>query len=55
VAAHYPGLRGIVVEKGDSVSGIPFVATNTVMKSAGDSESLARRVLDFAKSVIAID
>ena len=55
VAAHYPGLRGIVVENGDSVYGIPFVATNTVMKNAADSESLARRVLDFAKSVIATD
>jgi LPPG:FO 2-phospho-L-lactate transferase len=52
VAAHYPGLRAIVVENGDTVSGIPFLATNTVMKNAGDSESLAREVLAFAQSVI---
>jgi LPPG:FO 2-phospho-L-lactate transferase len=52
VAAHYPRLRGIVVENGDTVSGIPFHATNTIMKNIADSESLAREVLAFAKSIV---
>ncbi len=48
IAAHYPKLRGLVVERGDSVAGLPFLATSTIMKGADDSERLARAVLAFA-------
>jgi LPPG:FO 2-phospho-L-lactate transferase len=48
VAAHYPGLRGMVVERGDAVPGLPVLATDTVMRSPAESERLAREVLDFA-------
>jgi LPPG:FO 2-phospho-L-lactate transferase len=53
IAAHYPGLRGMVVEIGDSVPGVRTVATETVMKSPADSERLAREVLALARSVVA--
>jgi LPPG:FO 2-phospho-L-lactate transferase len=48
VAAHYPGLAAMVVERGDSVAGLPVLATDTVMRSAADSERLAQEVLAFA-------
>lgn len=48
VAAHYPRLRGIVVERGDVVAGLPFLATETVMRGEADSERLARETLAFA-------
>jgi LPPG:FO 2-phospho-L-lactate transferase len=52
VAAHYPGLRGIVVERGDDVPGVKLRPTATIMKSAGDSEQLARETLALAEEVI---
>ena len=51
VAAHYPQLRGIVVERGDSVPGFRTAETDTVMLSAADSERLARVVLELGKAV----
>jgi LPPG:FO 2-phospho-L-lactate transferase len=51
IAAHYPKLRGIVVEHGDHVPGVPSLATMTVMRSADDSERLARAVLEFARTL----
>lgn len=51
VAAHYPGLAAIVVEEGDTVDGIPTLATRTVMKSPAQSAALAREVLAFAASL----
>jgi LPPG:FO 2-phospho-L-lactate transferase len=48
IAAHYPGLRRMVVERGDSVPGLRVLATDTVMRSGADSERLARELLDFA-------
>jgi LPPG:FO 2-phospho-L-lactate transferase len=48
IAAHYPGLRGMVVERGDDVPGLRVLATDTVRHSAADSERLAREVLEFA-------
>jgi LPPG:FO 2-phospho-L-lactate transferase len=47
VAAHYPGLRGMVVERGDAVP-VRALATDTVMRGPEDSERLAREVLGFA-------
>jgi len=49
VAAHYPGLAGMVVEDGDAVPGLPTLQTSTVMRSAADSEALARSVLGLAE------
>ncbi len=51
VAAHYPRLRGIVVERGDTVAGLPVLATETVMRGEADSERLARETLDFAATL----
>jgi LPPG:FO 2-phospho-L-lactate transferase len=51
IAAHYPKLRGIVVEHGDTVPGVRSLATATVMKSADDSERLAHAVLEFARTL----
>jgi LPPG:FO 2-phospho-L-lactate transferase len=50
VAAHYPGLRGMVVERGDTLP-LPAVATDTVMRGPEDSERLAREVLQFASDL----
>jgi LPPG:FO 2-phospho-L-lactate transferase len=47
IAAHYPGLRGMVVERGDAVP-LRALATDTVMRGPEDSERLAREVLQFA-------
>lgn len=54
IAAHYPGLRGIVVERGDGVGGVPGVRAleaDTVMKSPADSERLAQAVLELGRAV----
>ena len=51
VAAHYPRLAGIVVERGDAVDGVASCETSTVMRSPEDSEQLARKVLDFARTL----
>jgi LPPG:FO 2-phospho-L-lactate transferase len=51
VAAHYPQLAGMVVERGDGVPGVRVLATDTVMKSLDDSERLAREVLALASAV----
>ena len=51
IAAHYPGLRGIVVERGDAVPGVTTWEADTVMRSVADSERLARTVLDLGKAV----
>jgi LPPG:FO 2-phospho-L-lactate transferase len=51
VAGHYPGLHGMVVERGDAVPGLRVLATDTVMRTAADSERLAREVLAFAASL----
>ncbi|MGO9839228.1 MAG: 2-phospho-L-lactate transferase [Polyangiaceae bacterium] len=51
IAAHYPGLRGIVVQHGDSVPGLPAWEEETVMRSADGSERLARALLAHAESV----
>jgi LPPG:FO 2-phospho-L-lactate transferase len=46
IAAHYGDLlRGLVVERGDEVSGVRTLATSTIM---GDRAQLAREVLAFA-------
>jgi LPPG:FO 2-phospho-L-lactate transferase len=50
VAAHYPKLGGIVVEHGDAVPGVRTLQASTIMKSADDSERLARAVLEFARA-----
>jgi LPPG:FO 2-phospho-L-lactate transferase len=50
VAAHYPGLRGMVVERGDTVP-LRALATDTVMRGPEDSERLAREVLAFASDL----
>jgi LPPG:FO 2-phospho-L-lactate transferase len=52
VAAHYPRLAAFVVERGDEVPGVRVHATDTVMKSAADSERLAREVLDVAATTL---
>ena len=54
IVQHYGGLlTGIVVERGDEggVTGIPVLATDTVMRSRADSLRLAREVLAFAGSL----
>ncbi len=51
IAAHYPRLRGIVVEHGDDVPGVRTLQASTIMKSADDSERLARDVLEFARTL----
>jgi LPPG:FO 2-phospho-L-lactate transferase len=51
VAAHYPGLRGLVVERGDWAPGVRTLEADTVMKSAADSERLARVVLELGRAV----
>ncbi len=53
VAAHYPGLRGIVVERGDAVDGLRVLQTETIMRGAEDSTRLAREVLEFAAGLVA--
>lgn len=52
IAAHYPGLRGIVVQHGDSTPGVTAWEAQTVMRSAEDSERLAREVLERAASLL---
>ncbi len=51
VAAHYPGLRGIVVERGDAVPGVRTLETDTLMVDATASERLARAVLELGRAV----
>jgi LPPG:FO 2-phospho-L-lactate transferase len=51
IAAHYPGLRGIVVERGDSATGLRTSESDTVMLDVADSERLARVVLDLGAAV----
>jgi len=51
IAAHYPGLRGMVIERGDSVPGLRTSETETVMLCAADSERLARVVLELGVTV----
>jgi LPPG:FO 2-phospho-L-lactate transferase len=51
IAAHYPGLRGIVIERGDSVPGMRTCQTDTVMLDAAGSERLARATLELGKAV----
>jgi|HubBroStandDraft_1064217.scaffolds.fasta_scaffold53327_3 LPPG:FO 2-phospho-L-lactate transferase len=51
IAAHYPGLRGIVVQYGDAVPGMPAWEEETVMRSADDSERLAKALLAHAEAV----
>jgi LPPG:FO 2-phospho-L-lactate transferase len=53
VAAHYPGLAGVVVEHGDAVPGVTTLETGTVMRSLADSEALARAVLGLAERCLA--
>ncbi len=56
IARHYQGmLTGLVVERGDEagVTGLPVLATDTVMRSRADSLRLARDVLAFAESTSA--
>jgi LPPG:FO 2-phospho-L-lactate transferase len=51
VAAHYPRLGGMIVERGDAVPGLRVLGTDTVMRDAADSERLAREALDFASAL----
>jgi LPPG:FO 2-phospho-L-lactate transferase len=51
IAAHYPGLRGLVVERGDAARGVRTLEADTVMKSPEDSERLARAVLELGQAV----
>ena len=54
VAAHYAGmLSAIVVERGDeaAVTGLPVLATSTVMRDRADRLRLARELLQFAESL----
>ncbi len=54
VAAHYGSLlSGFVVERGDEggVSGLPVLATRTVMKDREQSARLCREALEFALSL----
>ena len=54
VARHYADLiTGVVVERGDekTVSGLPVVGTDTIMKTRDDRIRLARDVLRFAESL----
>jgi LPPG:FO 2-phospho-L-lactate transferase len=51
IAAHYPGLRGIVIERGDSVPGMRSCETDTVMLDAAGSERLARATLELGRAV----
>ena len=54
IAQHYaPLLRALVVERGDetAVTGLPVLATDTVMQTRADSRSLAARVLQFAQEL----
>ncbi|MEM7151415.1 MAG: 2-phospho-L-lactate transferase [Myxococcota bacterium] len=49
IARHYGSLlSGMVVEHGDSVTGLPVLATETIMKSRNERVALAQRVLAFA-------
>jgi hypothetical protein len=38
----------MVVERGDEMPGLPLLATNTIMRSRGDSRRLADELLAFA-------
>lgn len=50
IAAHYQGLlRGLVVEAGDAVPGLPVHATATVMRTPADRARLAEETLAFAE------
>jgi LPPG:FO 2-phospho-L-lactate transferase len=51
VAAHYPGLAGIVVERGDAAPGVRTLETDTLMVDAAASERLARAVLELGRIV----
>jgi LPPG:FO 2-phospho-L-lactate transferase len=54
IADHYRGLlHGLVVEHGDEagLSGLPVLATATVMRSVDDRQRLAAEVIDFAESL----
>jgi LPPG:FO 2-phospho-L-lactate transferase len=51
IAQHYgPLLRALVVERGDeaALSGLPVLATDTIMQTRDDSLALAEQVLQFA-------
>jgi LPPG:FO 2-phospho-L-lactate transferase len=52
IAQHYaPLLHALVVERGDetTLTGLPVLATDTVMQTRADSRKLAERVLQFAQ------
>jgi len=54
IAAHYgPLLSGLVVENGDEagISGLPVLATATVMKDRADRLRLGQEILRFAESL----
>ena len=54
VAAHYAGmLTGMVVENGDeaAVTGVPVLATSTIMRDRADRLRLGRELLQFAESL----
>ncbi len=54
VAAHYDGLlAAMIVECGDetAITGLPVLATTTVMRSRADRVQLAREILQFAESL----
>ncbi|HEY8040270.1 MAG TPA: 2-phospho-L-lactate transferase [Polyangiaceae bacterium] len=50
IARHYPELRALVVEQGEPPLDICTLATSTVMRSAADSERLAREVLELGRA-----
>jgi LPPG:FO 2-phospho-L-lactate transferase len=51
IAAHYPGLRAIVVERGDRVAQVPAWEEETVMRSLADSERLSLALLARAEAL----
>jgi len=51
IARHYPGLRAIVVQRGDSATSVPAWEEETIMRSPGESERLARAVLARAEAL----
>jgi LPPG:FO 2-phospho-L-lactate transferase len=51
IAGHYPGLRAIVVERGDRVTQVPAWEEETVMRSLADSERLSSALLARAEAL----
>jgi LPPG:FO 2-phospho-L-lactate transferase len=51
IAGHYPGLRAIVVQRGDATTQIPAWEEETVMRSPSDSERLSSALLARAEAL----